>query len=267
MAIKKATIPLIKNEYVIQLLSILQEHNKTAEQDIIALLDQVASMEKQLELAVQELTAIRQDFAAAKKQNQSVKNALQKAVIVMQDQVTKLRNRMAELKQRVIDGCKNAISTFKEKGIIMIDNTAQFFKVVPILEAIQKNADRAAGLADKAATDLERIAAKYHEAGRRVKNAGRALSGKDTVQEAKPNGKIAKTFTTPFRATYSCFKGIQNNAVAAVGKFKRLEQHAAKQQKPSIKKAMKEYNRQILNKEQRISERDCPNSIKSNISL
>ncbi|MDR1467287.1 MAG: hypothetical protein LBI55_02545 [Oscillospiraceae bacterium] len=253
-------VPIMENEYVIELLEILKAHKSPSINDFNAVLGHVAAMEKQLEAAVSELAAMRRDLAEAEKHNHPIKNTMQKAVIAMQGQVLDLREKLAALKQSVIDGCKNALAAFKEKGISALDNIARFFKIKPILETIHTGADKAAQAADRAVANIEAASTRYHEAELHMKNAGRALKGKEAEQDMKPSGKIAKVFTAPFRATRFCFKGIRNNAVAAVGKLNHLEEQAAeqKQKKPSIYKTMEEHNRQIAEKERAVPVRDRP---------
>lgn len=250
-------VPITDNEHVKELLAILEKHKSPSKRDFTALITHVANMEKQLEAAVQELAAMRRDFAEAERRNHPIKNALRNAVIVMQAEVLRLRDKLGELKQNVIDGCKNAVTAFKEKGISALDNIARFFKVRPILEAIHTGADKAAGAADRAVSHIEAASAKYHEAGRRLKNAGRALSGKEAITEAKPSGIVTKTFEAPFRAVGAAYRGIRNNAVAAVGKLGRLEERA----KPSIQKDMEKYNKKI-----REAERNAPKRGRSKLS-
>jgi hypothetical protein len=244
--------PVAENEHVQELLGILKSHKSPNLNALLALLGQVTAMEKQLEAAVGQLEAMRRDLAEAERRNHPVRHALQKAVIAMQAQVLELRDRLGKLKQAVIDGCKNAVAAFKEKGITALDNLARFFKVRPMLEAIHTGANKAAQAADRAVSNIEAASAAYHEAGRRVKNAGRALSGKEAVQEAKPNGRVSKTFTAPFRAVRACFAGIRNHGVVAVSKLKALEEKA----KPSIEKTMQKYQRQIEEKERAAPKRD-----------
>ena len=105
----------------------MKENNAPSTKDFLAVLNQVATMEKQLDAAVKELAAMRQGLKTAQEQNHPVKHALQKTVIVMQGQVLDLRDKLAELKQHVIDGCKNAVAAFRENGISALDNVARFF--------------------------------------------------------------------------------------------------------------------------------------------
>jgi len=251
--------PIMENENVVELLSILRDNNRS-DKALLAVLGQVTAMEKQLAAAVRELAAMRRDLAEAEKRNHPIKNALQKAVITMQAQVIEMRDKLAALKQSVIDGCKNAVQAFKDKGIAALDNIARFFKIRPILESIHTGADRAAQSAAKTVANIETISAQYHEAGKHLKNAGRALTGQEIVQDAKPNGLVSKTFSAPFRAVRACFAGIRNHAVVAVSKLKQLEEQAATR-KPSIKKDIEKYTEKIEREG-----RDAPNRARSNPS-
>lgn len=197
-------------------------------------------MEKQLDAAVNELAAMRRELQTAQEQNHPVKTAMQKTVIAMQGQVLDLRDKLAKLKQNIIDGCRNAVTAFKEKGITALDNVARFFKVKPLLENMRDTLDQNIRQDDKAIAKIEAISAEYHEAGRHLKNIGRAMIGKEAVQEAKPPGKLAKAMTAPFRAERSHFAAMKKRTEAAIGTMARLEDRA----KPSIKKDLQSFGEQ-----------------------
>lgn len=213
-------------------------------------------MEKQLDAAVKELAAMRQELKTAQEQNHPVRNTLQKAVITMQGQVLDLRDKLAELKQNVIDGCKSAVAAFKEQGITALDNVARFFKIKPVLETMRDSLDKSIKFDDKAIAKIEAISAEYHQAGRHLKNIGRAIRGKEAIQEVKPTGKLAKTILAPYRAERSCLSAMKKSVEAAIGSFARLEDRA----KPSIKKTLKEHSEQAAKdkKDAPITERPRP---------
>ena len=229
--------PIAENEDVKEFLAILQENNAPSAKDFLAVLGQIGTMEKQLEAAVKELSAMRRELKEAQEQNHPVKTALQKAVIVMQGQVLDLRDKLNELKQNVIDGCKNAVTAFKENGISALDNVARFFKVRPILEAMRNGLENNIRFDDKAIAKIEAISTEYHEAGRHLKNMGRAMLGKEATQEVKPQGKLAAVISAPFHAERSHFAAMKKSVENAIGSISRLEDRAA-EKKPSIKEAL-----------------------------
>ena len=76
--------PIMENEHVKELLGIMEANNLSTMKDMLDILNQVGAMEKQLDNAVTELAAMRQELKTAQEQNHPVKTAMQKAVITMQ---------------------------------------------------------------------------------------------------------------------------------------------------------------------------------------
>jgi len=240
---KKAAAPLLENEHVKELLSIMEANNVPTVKDLLDIIGQVGAMEKQLDAAVNELQSMRRDLAEAQAQNHPIKTALQKAVITMQGQVLDLRDKLAELKQNVIDGCKNAVAAFKEKGIFALRSIADFFKLRPGLEALRDNLNKSIKLDERAIAKIEAVSAEYHEAGRHLKNMGRALIGKEAVTEAKAPGRLAAAIAAPYRAERTCLVAARRHVTAVIGAVARLEQTA--ERKPPIMETIQKLNAQI----------------------
>lgn len=241
----RTAAPLAGNRDVAELLSILREQSSPSLADFQKLLEQVGTMEQQLEAAVRELAAMRRDLAEMERRHPAV-NAMRKAVMAVQAQVLELREKLSALKQAITDGCKNAVTAFREKGAAALDTVTRFFRVRPMLEGVQMQADHAAQAAGRAVEWIEAASQKYHEAGRHLKNAGRALTGKEAIQKVKPPGKAAKTAAAPFRAVRTCFRSLEKSAASAASRLGRLEQ-----QKPSIQNTIQQYNRQIAQEKAR----------------
>lgn len=242
---KTATAPILENEHLQELLAILRENNVPSTQDFLAVLNQVGAMEKQLDAAVKEFAAMRQELRTAQEQNHPVKTALQKTVIVMQGQVLDLREKLVELKQNVIDCCKNAITAFKENGISALDNTARFFKVRPILESMRDTLTKNIQNDDKAIAKIEAVSTEYHQAGRHLKNMGRAMLGREAAQEVKQPGKLAAVISAPFRAERSHFSSMKSHVEKSLNTLARLEERVA-EKNPSIREALATHNEKIV---------------------
>lgn len=245
---KTADIPLLKNEDVQELLAILSKHDMPSAQDLLAVVNQIDTMGKQLSVAVNELTAMRRELAEAQKQSHPVKDALKNAVKAMEKQVASLRERLAALKQNVVEGCKQAVAAFKEKGVAALDNTARFLHIRPGLEAMSRELDTAIREDDAAIAKIEAISTEYHNAGLHIKNMGRALLGKEVAQEAKAPGKLAALVSLPFRNERNAFAAMRKGAGNALSRLARLEQ-AAERSRPSINDTLNTLNAQIAQKE------------------
>lgn len=261
MAKSKTTAePIMDNEHVKELLAILRENNSPSAKDFLALLKQVGQMERQLDAAVKELAAMRQELRTAQEQNHPVKTALQKAVIIMQGQVLDLWERLAELKQNVIGGCKNAIAAFQEKGISALDNVARFFKIRPILESMREDLSKGIKLNEATISNIEYVSTEYHEAGLHIKNMVRAMAGKEAIQEAKAVGKLAQALKAPSQANLACLSAVKKGLDTALSRLTVLERAAEK--KPSIREAIETHNKKIAQAQKTAPnpERPCPSN-------
>ena len=169
--------PIAENEYVKELLALLKENQSSAGKELLEAVGHVSEMEKQLAGAVDELKAMRQELQNLQEQNHPLKAVLQKSVRALEANVAALRERLTELKGAVIEGCKNTLAAVKEQGISALDNAARFFHIKPGLAALRNNINEGIQADEKAISRIKAVSAEYHEAGRHLKNIGRALMG------------------------------------------------------------------------------------------
>ena len=244
----KTTAPIMSDENVKELLNIMQNNNVPTMRDLLTVLNQVGAIEKQLEAAVNELAAMRRDLAEAQKQNHPVKNSLQKTVINMQGQVLDFRDKLASLRENIINGCKNAVAAFKEKGLSALRNITEFFNIRPGLESIRDGLESDIKRNDASLAKITAISTEYHETGRHLKNIGRAMTGKEVIQEAAPPGKLAAAVAVPYRAMRSshvmALRSV-NKAISAIGRLEKTER------KPPIMESIKNLDRQIKETEKK----------------
>ena len=228
MAKPKATPPLEKNPYVKELLDVLKKHNPPGAEDLKAMLGNAVKIEQQLAEALVELAAMRRELAAIREDNHPMRKVLQNAIAAIQEQIRALREQLETLKASIIEGCKNALAAFKERGTAALNNIARFFKVRPALEnmaarletAEQKNADRIATIAA--------ISAEYHKAGQNLRNIGRVIAGRDPLPDPKPVGKVAKAIQAPYKAACACIAAIWYQVQGALENLAKLEKAAEK---------------------------------------
>ncbi len=252
------TAPLLENEHVKELLAIMRENNAPSMQDFLAILGQVGAMERQLDAAVKELAAMRRELNEAREQAHPVKTALKIAAETLDKNVAALRERLDAVKQNVIEGCKNAVGAFKEKGISALNNIAHFFKVRPVLESMRDDLSKSIRFSDATISNIELVSTEYHEAGRHVKNMVRAMAGKEVIQDAKAVGKLAKALQAPFHTNRACLSAMKKSLETTLSRLDSLEKAA--ERKPSIQKTMQTLNEQIAQgkKEAPTAERPRP---------
>ena len=232
---------IIENADLQEFFKIMRDNSQTAN-DLIAVVREIGAMEKYLESAVNELSTIRLQLAEMQEKNDPLQNLLSNAANATQKQVLSIRDSLTELKNNFVACCKNAADAFKETGISALDNVAKFFNIKPTLEALRDNLDKGIQLNDKVITKIETASTEYHEASKHIKNIGRALIGKEPIQEAKPIGKVAKALTAPYRAENARLTAMKGCTVKAINSLSRLEERA---EKPSITGTIQKYAEQI----------------------
>jgi len=251
------TTPLIENEYVKELLAIMKA-NRVNTEDLQGLIGYVGAMERQLDTAVGELHSMRRELNNMREeQNHPVKTALQNTVRTLERSINDAREQLDIIKKNIIDGCKNAVSAFKEKGISALSNIAGFFKIKDSLQNLRGSLNSGIEANKRAIAKIESVSAEYHEAGKHIKNMARAVAGKEAVQDAKPAGRLAKTLEAPFRSELSCLTGMKKSVDAAIVKLEQLEKAGLKgrqaDKKPSILKTLN-----ALKEQTEQAKRDAP---------
>ena len=217
--------PLIDNEYVQALLAVLQDNRRNSD-DILAVVQHVGAMEQQFAAAMEELAAMRREVNDLR---HPVKNAVQKAVNSLGEKLADAREKLATLRESVVEGCKNAVAAFKEKGVAALDSIASFFRIRKGLEAVDRSMDNDIRLDQQSIDKIAAVSAEYHEVGKAMKNLSRVIRGKEPVAVAKPMGRIAKVAQAPAKLDKAISTGIQKAARSALAGLDRLEQKAARQ--------------------------------------
>ena len=234
------------NDDVSALLNLMEANNMPGAKDLLATVNQVSQMEKHLANMVQELGAMRKELAEAQKLNHPIQTVLRKAVTVLQGQALGIRDNLSALKRDISIGCKAALDAVGEKGLSALRNIADFIKIRPALESLQKEIDTAIRQDERAIANVEKASAEYHETGRHIKNMGRAIIGKEAIQQAKPMGALGKTITAPIRADRACcmaMRGCVGKAIDAVNRLEKAER------KPPIKETLERHSKEIAQAE------------------
>ena len=180
---RKSKARLAENSYVKELLTVLKENPSPSSQDFMEMVAHVGELENRLAEAVDELKTMRQELQ--KVQSRSLKAVLQRSCKALESNISSMRQRLSELKDHIVTGCKNALAAFKEHGTVALDGIGRFFHVKPMLESMKKAVNNSINVDNKAIDKIQAFSAEYHQAGRHLKNMGRTLIGKEPIQEVK----------------------------------------------------------------------------------
>ena len=91
-----------------ELLEVMKQHNSPGREDLLAMCQQIAGLEQQLNSALEELSVMRRELAQARES--PVKRALQKIVAGLEKTTNGLRERLDGLKEKVVEGCKKTLA-------------------------------------------------------------------------------------------------------------------------------------------------------------
>jgi len=259
--------PLQENRYVTELLSILRDNGKDASV-FTALLNHVNEMEGFIKRAEDTIASMKPQLAEMKEvQNHPVKNALRNAIKALEQKVADIKERLSEIKGNIVEGCKNAVAAFKEKGVAALDKLASFFGVKEFLQNWKKEIDSGIRADDKAIAKIEAFASEYHSAGNAIKNMARVAVGKQPINAKREAGKLAKTIAAPYRAQKATLTGLRKSVENAITKLEQLENTASAKRaertetkKPSLLAQLQE-NKAIVEQ----SKRDPPIKARVNI--
>ena len=168
------------------------------------MVSQIGVLERQLDDAAKQIAAMRQELAEVRQG--PIKRALLAAAHGLEHGISALGARLDELKAAVVDGCKRTLAAVRERGISVLAHTARFFHLGPAVEAFNRLIDHNISTIDRGIAQVERDSRNYHEAGRRVRNAGRALLG-----QPRPRGRAS------WRTRQSSFFRRRNPSISLCG--------------------------------------------------
>jgi uncharacterized protein YukE len=226
---------LAQNEYVQELFSILQDNNRDTT-GLSALIGHVSEMENFVTRAEQKIADMKSQLSEMKEvQNHPVKTALTNAIKTLESKVAQVKEQLSELKHNIIEGCKNAVAAFKEKGISALDKLASFFHIKSGLKALGKSAEQSVAQCDKSVARINEFANQYHTAGRAVKNIGRMFVGKDPIDAKKEAGILAKSVAAPYKAEKALMVQISKSANAMITKLEQLETTVADRREQRVR--------------------------------
>ena len=218
--------PLAENQYVKELFRILGDNGRDTS-GLSALLGHVSEMENFVKRAEDTIAVMKSQLAEMSEiQNHPVKTALQNAIKNLEQKVAEVKERLTELKHNIVEGCKNAVAAFKEKGITALDKLASFFHIKNGLKSMTSNIDSAIRADDKAIANIEKFANEYHSAGRALKNMARMAVGKQPIDAKKEAGKMAKAFAAPYKAQKAALNGLKKSVDKAIRRLEQLETNA-----------------------------------------
>jgi SMC interacting uncharacterized protein involved in chromosome segregation len=208
------------------LFSLLHEYGRDAG-GLSALLDHVGEMEEFVKRAEDRIADMKiQLDSISEIQNHPLKAALQKAIRALESTVREVKQQIVTLKDNIVEGCKNAVAAFRDRGVTALDNLAAFFHVKEGLQAMKNSIVADMSVCDKSLAHIASFAREYHAAGQAIKNMARVAVGKQPIDRKKEAGRIARAVSAPYKAHKAILSKMKVATDKTIGKLTLLENTA-----------------------------------------
>jgi len=238
--VSASAFPLVEeNKHVRNLAQILaKNHRGKNAKAITEVYNCICGMENDLKKAMGEITTLRNELSVIQEeQKHPIKTMLHKAANSLLSKLKSAYRQIVSLKDKFIGGCKQAVEDIKDKGIVAANDIVGVLNIKSDLEASKVRINEVLAYNEKKIAAIETAAAQYHTAGLAIKNIGRAIVGKETILDIKPNGKLAKLLQAPFHSEVKSLNRSlirTNKALAQIDKLEKAAEHRIKRDKPSV---------------------------------
>ena len=242
--------PLQSQDAIQQFMKLLGENGRREQaMDLSALIWYMDGMNRQYEAVLQELQQVRQQLDQV--QEPSVKYVMQGAAAKLEHKAHQIKDTLDNLWEKIAGCAAAAVENFKEAGVSVLDKAVSAIGAKNALESLQ---EKISGMIADTKQNIEKVENIGHElrsVGGHLKNAGRAMTGKDTqTVDGGQEGRFQSVVLAPMRATKSLLSSMNNATLAAIGGMESLELSAEAarearaerqaEKKPSIRQALAE---------------------------
>lgn len=239
-----------ENPIVMELIQLLQDNKMDSQyKDLTQLVTYVDTMEKQLSSVINELQGMKNQLDEITDIQHPLKNACMKMFNTLDANISEAKQKLSEVKNAIVDGAKNAITAFKEKGMASLNSVMNFFKVRNGLNALRNSVNKSITSAEKSIIKIDKMSHEIHEVGSHMRNVGRAMTGKKIKRDVKANGNISKTLQLPSHVKKASMSSMKKRLTVIIDKLVKLDstvrqnhkETAAKEEKPSILQDTKKF--------------------------
>ena len=218
--------PAQSNDAIQQFIKLLEENGRQG-QDLSQLLWYMDGMSRQFEAVSQELREVKAQLA--QERQPAVKKVIESAAASLKNKLEQARDMLAGLREWIADCAKNAAESFKEAGVSVLDKaiSAVHKQMKNVLESEQECLSEMIADTKQNIEKVENIGHELRSVGGHLKNAGRAVAGRETqAVDGGQEGRFQSAVLAPMRATQKLLSIMNNATLAAIGGVEHLEQKA-----------------------------------------
>lgn len=170
-----------------ELFQVLEENGLTKEcQQVEAFVSCLKHMESQFGQVLEELKEVRGQLEEL--QDKGIRSAAVHVLDSVDNKAQEIGSQLVLVKQNLVRSAKNAVETFKEKGVDALRKAVSAMKIPTALSLLKGSFHRGMESMNQNAGKLENISAELYKAAEHGKNAGRILLGRDAEEPGEQKG-------------------------------------------------------------------------------
>lgn len=210
-----------ENDALQQFMKLLAENGREGQAaDLSQLMWYMDGMTRQYESVLRELQQLAQN------QETPQKNLIGRMVDALESKVQQVRSALDSLWAKISRCAAEAVENFAEAGVSALDKATDkaLQGTKSALEGVRKTICGAYEDVKRDIEKVEEMGRELRSVGGHLKNAGRALTGKETQRvDGGQEGRFQSAILAPMRATQKLLVGMNNATLAAIGRVEELE--------------------------------------------
>ena len=246
----ESALALREHPQIIELLSVLEQNSLSKQkEEVQALVGYIDGMEEKLSQMMDEMKAMR--LEVEKLHDKGIRARCSQLADTVEGKVRQTKVMVSTAKENLISSAKQMVQTFREKGRAALRHAVQALRIPAVLSRMERGFSHASQAMEQCAGKLDVIRDELHQAGGHMKNAGRALAGKEALEAQKleaDKGALAR-LRGLFTSCGKTFAQMERSAGRLAEKAGG-EKSSVKTELRGLKPAPEGQRRQAANKEQ-----------------
>ena len=226
-----------------QFMKLLEENGRAGQAlEMAFLLAYMDNMSRQFDSVLGELREVKAQLARARES--PVKKMLVRMTDALANSVRQARRLLRNLREKMASCAAHAVENFKTAGVSALDKAVSAMRVKPMLESIQRKIGGMIDGTEENIAKVEETGHKLRSAGGFLKNAGRALAGKETyLVDGGRAGHFQAVVLAPLRAVRATLSGMNRATLAAL---RGVEHLGRTEEKRSVRRFLLENKPKVL---------------------
>lgn len=166
---------------IIDLISVLEQSGlQKQKEEVQALVGYIDGMEEKLSQMMDEMKEMR--LEVGKLHDKGIRARCSQLADTVEGKVRQTKVMVSTAKENLISSAKQMVQTFREKGRSALCHAVQALRIPAVLSRMERGFSHASQAMEQCAGKLDMIREELHQAGGHMKNAGRALAGKEALE-------------------------------------------------------------------------------------